>query len=250
MIASPLTKVEEIINLLLPYMDQKQQLDVFTMQKYKREARQNLGTFPSAGHMALGMIAVLEWDEQVHEESYRNALGLRNDAATHNSFANTLQLLGKYDQAAVEACLASEMEPENLTYLEDAILYSLNAGRFSRARSLVDTFDLRNPREPHRDRAILDDALTVLEATGTTEDVVVDCNSIAFEVLRRNRVPFFRTRLEADLIDECVMYHIYVSVSAEELARLDDDLSANLFDRVSDFRPDDYWVGFTRWDLK
>jgi hypothetical protein len=246
MIATPLTKVEELINLLLPYMDQKEQLDVFTLQKYKREARQNLAAYPWAGYVALGMIAVLEWDERTHEESFRNAMALRNNAETHHDYATTLQLFGKYEQAADEAIVASQMEPENLTYLGEAIVYSLNAGRLARAKALVDTFHLRNPRERHRDESILADAIGLLDENGTTEDVVTNCNRIAFEVLRKNRVPFQQTRLEADLQHVCLMYHIYVNVCSDELARLDDELSASLFENEPDFRPDKYWVGFSR----
>ncbi len=246
MVAIPLTKVEELIHTLQPYMDQTHQLDTFTLERFKREARQNMGAYPWAGHIALGMIAVLEWDERSIDKHYGAALGFKNDGRTYDSFATALQLIGKYDEAAEKALLASNLVPENLTYLRSAISYHQHAGKLTEAQKLMETLFLRSPNEDRENAMVLENTLQILASHGISETVVADCNRIAFALLRQKRVPYFGTRLETDSQDKYIMFHIEIDAPDELVWELDQELGDALFDEVPSFNPDKYWIGYSK----
>jgi tetratricopeptide (TPR) repeat protein len=250
MIALPRTKVEELIARLEPHMDQVGRLDAFTLQRYKKEALQNLHIYPWAGHIALGMIAVLEWDEVAIDTAYRNALALRNDSVTHAHYSTALQLIGKYEQAVGEAVIASAMAPENLSYLGDAIIYAQAAGQLTLAKELLEKYEQRSPLKEHETAESVMHALSVLEMNGISQDVVSRCNALAFEILRQHRVAYVSAQLETDTQDNYMMYYIQIDAPEEVIERLDEELGIALFDKVPEFHPDKYWVGFAKASVR
>jgi tetratricopeptide (TPR) repeat protein len=243
--AIPKTKVEELIHILEPYMDSITQLDSFTLKKYKKEATVNLGTYPWAGHLALGMIAVLEWDQVALDQAYSNALHYCNDGFTRAHYGNALVLVGRYDDALRELLIAVDKAPEDLSYLRQAIDAAKLAGKFRTAERLQTMFTQRAPGQSHGLRETMRQVAEVLDINGISESVVGKCNAIAFEVLRRNQIRFLQTRFEADTQDNYVMFYIYVAADDDTVERLDDELGVELFDKVPDFHPDKYWVGYS-----
>lgn len=243
--AIPKTKVEELIHALEPYMDSITQLDSFTLKKYKKEAAVNLGTYPWAGHLALGMIAVLEWDQVALDQAYSNALHYRNDGFTHAHYANALALVGRYDDALRELVIAVDKSPEDLSFLRQAIDAAKSAGKLGTAERLQTMFMQRAPGQSHGPKETVQQVAEVLDANGISESVAGQCNAIAFEVLRRNQIRFVQTRIEADTQDNYVMFYIDVAADDDTVERLDDELGIELFDKVPDFHPDKYWVGYS-----
>lgn len=250
--AVPVTKVEQLIDTLKPFMDQLVQLDDLTLQRYKRLARDNMHAYPWAGFVALGMIGVLEWNEDALDENYGRALGIRNDFETRASYATALQLLGKYDEALQEGLKASESAPEHLLLLSNCIDYAQAAGRYEIAMELIKKFKLRsNPAQQQamgiaKMDEVAASALEILAANEVPEEVVASSHGIAFRILRENRVPYTSTRIETDTQDKYVMYFIDVAADEEEVDRLDRLLGVALFDEISAFDPDKYWVGYRK----
>lgn len=250
MIAIPRAKVEELIKSLEPYMDSTKQIDQFTLKRFKKEALENLKAFPWAGYLALGMIAVLEWDEVGLDAAYQNAIALGNDSRTHVHYANALQLIGKYSEALQLMLIASRMAPENLTILSEAVDFAQSAGRFSTASELQAVYAQRSPERPHGAEESVKNALRILEANSMSEDTLNLCNEIAFKLLRERRVPFVSTRLETDIQDNYMMFYIDIVADESTVERLDEELGLMLFDKVEDFHPDKYWVGYAKADLQ
>jgi hypothetical protein len=250
MIPVPLTKVEELIETLKPYMDQTQQLDAFTLHRYKREAIENRQAYPWAGFMALGMIAVLEWDEAALDENYHHALGLRNDWQTRSSYSTALQLIGKYESAMFEAIRASDMNPGNLTLLKNAIDYAQGAGFYRVADDLLKKIETRSSASQFEAMGMKDmndivgSALSVIQNTETSEEIVASSHRIAFRILRENKTPYTGTRIQTDVQDNFVMYYIDIDECDDVIDRLDGELGVALFDELPDFDPNTYWIGY------
>jgi len=250
MIAKALTKVEELIELLEPLMDQAKQIDAFTLGKYKREAKQNLHAYPWAGYIALGMIGVLEWDEGAIDDSYRNAIALRNNAESHAMYATSLQLIGKYEEAFIEAKIASDLVPENLTLLEDSIKYALFSGQLRIASELAEQYQLRSPAKPLKHRETIMNAVSIFDASEFSHKIVSHSNRVAFKFLRDKRVPYVKTRVETDSQDQYVMFYIDVDLDDDQVEALDEELGQVLFDEVPEFNPNKYWVGLANKIVK
>lgn len=247
-----LTKVEELIESLKPHMDQAQPVDVFTLQRFKRVAIDNRHVYPWAGFVALGMIAVLEWDEKALDENYKHALALRNDFDTHSSYSTALQLFGKYEMAMNEAVKASSMAPTNLTLLKTAIEYAQGAGHYIKSEELLDKMMARTTAAQRESMGINEikevvcSARKIIEDNKTSEETVIASHRLAFQILRENKTPFTSTRIETDLQDKYVMYYIDVDASLDVIDRLDEELGVALFDEIPDFDPDKYWIGYRK----
>jgi tetratricopeptide (TPR) repeat protein len=246
MIAKELPKVVEIIKALQPYMDQRLELDQFTLQRYKRDIRDNIMVDPWSGYLALGMIAVLEGDDDALDAAYGNALAISNDSLTHANYANALQIVGRFNEAFEHSVIASDKDPTNLTQLEQAINFSRHAGRFTVGKELIQRYSLRAPGKSLKSEGLIMDALSIFENSDLSEDTVSKCNHIAFALLRRHKIHYFSTKLRTDTQDNYLMFYIYVFATDEQVAKLDEELGIELFDSVPEYHPDRYWVGFER----
>jgi tetratricopeptide (TPR) repeat protein len=246
MIALPQTKVAEIIDLITPYMNQRRKLDQFTLQRYKKEASDNLNVDPRLGYIALGMIAVLQSDYEGLDIAYQKAIAIKNDSESHASYANALQMVGRFNEAFHEAVVASEKEPENLTLLERAIDYSRHAGKYAAGLDLVTKYAQRAPGKSSEAQEIIIDVLSIFQAREFSENIISQCNDIAFSILRKNKVPYIKTKFRTDIQDNYIMYFIYVLASDEIAQALDEELGIELFDNVEGYNPDQYWIGFEK----
>lgn len=238
------TRVEQIVQELMPYVA-KQRIDEITLQRFKRDARKNLGAHPWAGYIALEMIAVLEWDEAGIDHNHKQALGYRNSSDTYAHYSTSLQLIGKYIEASDAILTASKMVPENLSYAMSAIHYAQSAGRFNLARDLITSFNLRSPKNPY-DEDLFEMVLSVIEKNKVSEETITQCNKVAFDILRQHRIPFVGTKFRGDAQDDYVMFYVTLSESQETIERLDEELGVALFDQVPDFDPSKYWVGYSK----
>lgn len=246
MFAAPRTKVEEISDQLRKLINVRQEVDAFTLQRFKRDILRNLNTDPLNGFYALQMVSVFEWDEAQLHETHRKACDISRSSNTYIHYATSLQMIGMYEQAAEAALTASQKCPEDLHFLRRAIVYHQNAGLFRRSRELIDLFNIRSPLNSYESAHHIDNAIGALNANGTSDETIADCNRLAFELLRRNRVTHAGVQITADNQDNYVMFFIYVNADEEQVSSLDDALGIELFDKISDFHPDRYWVGYIK----
>lgn len=245
MIPIPLTKVREAFDRISPFMDPKSSIDEVTLRRTKIEVQKEKGADPFWGAMTLGNIALLEWNEPEFDAQYMNALRLNNGAEAFANFAMALQVFGRFVDASKYAQMASELMPTDLSLLREAIMYTYNAGQFAQAAVLSEQYNKRSPTEPYANHKGFVAASKLLSEIGLDNAMVVDCNSIAFELLRERKTRFISTVVETDEQDKCIMYSIYLAASVERVDELDRELGERLFDRVPDFDPSKYWVGYS-----
>lgn len=243
---TPLTKLQDILNKLLPYMDQRTQLDALTLRRYKKEAEANIGFDPFLGYRLMQRIAVLEWDEAGVDAYSKNAIRIRDNVESRGDYSVSLQLLGKFVEASEQAIIASEYAPTDLSHLHRAIGICFNAGMLRRAGELCETYNLRSPLKHHDYTNAITDASAVLEKIGVDEAIVVECNRIAFSLLRERKIPYSHTYLETDAGDETLMFFVRVDRATKEIEELDVELGDRLFEKVSEFHPGKYWVGYAK----
>lgn len=245
MIARAQPKVAEVIGILEPHMNAGK-IDSFTLKRLRKEVELNLHIDPFKGHIALCMISFLDWDEQGMAGSHSNVLAIRDIPFAHAHYANLLMLTGRYEEALESWLTAIRREPMNLTYLKHGIQSAKAAVNLQKALELL---DLMSERAPGKDDGTKDKTMNfsaVLQTNGIGEDVASQCNAIAFEVLRRNHVRYTRTRISTDRQDNSTMFYIDIDADDEIIGRLDEELGNELFERVPEFHPDKYWVGYEK----
>lgn len=246
----PLTKANEIFNLLAPFMGQPGSIDQFTLERYKRELAKHTLADPVMANQARGMIAVLEWDVDGVHEWYSRALRVIDRPEIHVNYASALQLLGRFREAAAEVEIGVARVPENLTYLSLAVTYTHNAGNLERAVDLIDLYNLRSPGAPHMYTSLMHEALESKRELKLGDDLIASCNEVAFDYLREHRIPFRDTTLRIDNEDASLMYTINVDAPIEIVERLDLELGLLLYDRVPEFNPAAYWIGYEQTSVK
>lgn len=240
----PLTKIQDALDKLAPYMDQRLPIDEMTLRRIKGEVERNMGVDPYLGSVVLGNIAILQWDLEEFEAQYRNALRLSNGAQSHYYYALALQLVGRFYEASEYARSASELAPTDLGILRDAILFTFYSGQFTLAATLCESYNMRSPMQPYPDEDAIESARQTVIKAGLDEAMLVECNRIAFDLLREKKSPYSSTSVESDIRDGLVMFYIKLDRSIEFVDELDQELGERLFDRVANFDPSKYWIGY------
>ncbi|QDG73538.1 hypothetical protein [Janthinobacterium tructae] len=244
MIPIALTKIQDALEKLSPYMDLRTPIDEMTLRRIKNDVVKNMAVDPYLGSVALGNIALLEWNEAEVSAQYANVLRLRNNCESRAYFAMALQVLGKFEEASYYAREASKLAPTDLGLFREAILYTFNSGQFAVAASLCEDYKMRSPAQPYPDEEAIFSACKAMSKAGLDEALLVKCNSIAFELLRERRTAYASTTVESDLQDGCIIYFIKLDESVEKVDELDRELGERLFDRIPEFDPSKYWVGY------
>lgn len=243
--AVPKTKVEEAIEQLSHIGRTSMQVSAIELQRLKRDIDSSLHIDPYMYHIASGMMAVVKWDNALLDVHMRAAISYWNNWGAHEHYATSLQMLCRISEAAVEACLASELAPTDLSALAKAIRYNFMAGKIEVAKQLLDTYKLRSPQKPFPEEGAILDAYQILKANGISEAVVERCNEAAFSLLREKNISFESVNTASDLEDKIVMCFIHLNLTSEEVSLLDEELTPRLFE-IEEFRPDIYWVGFDK----
>lgn len=246
----PLTKIQDTLNKLQPYMDQRTPIDQVTLRRMKKDVEQNMAIDPYLGSLVLGNIAILEWDEVGVDKYYKNLLSLRNNSESQSYYSAALQMLGKFPEALEYAIIASENCPTDLSLLRNSISFALNAGRFSLAADLCEVYNLRSPDHPHPVESSVVAAVESIEYAKINEEIIVECNKIAFSLLREIKIPYHSTLLQSDAIEGSVIFFIKIAAELEVVDEFDRELGERLFDLIPDFDPSRYWVGFSAEDSR
>jgi tetratricopeptide (TPR) repeat protein len=243
----PKTKIQEILEEIQPYLDLTSRLDTFTLQRYKRDVHKYLGADYWAGYVALAQIGLLEWDDNAILENFAKAIALQKTSLTYDLYANALQMTGRFAEALDVAVIASDLEPQNLTLLSNAIQYAHNAGKIAMAHELVEVYRQRSPTREHSDASVISDTAYVLATCGMSETLMQNCIRLAFDVLRKHQVSYSALRHLVDL-DECyLMYYIDIDAPGEQVEALDAELGQRLFDEVAEFDPNRFWIGYEKF---
>lgn len=237
---------KDLFDKISRYIDSDRQPDQFTIASLKRDAEKLKGADAVARFMALGAIAALEFDEKSAINFHQNAIRLENSERTHEFFAVTLQQLGFFADAADEALIASEREPENLTILGIAIRYSLMAGRIRLAKELIGKFKDRQPNEIPDEVEFIDRLCDALEELSIPEEEIKVRQMAAFGILRERKIPYTRHSwgIDEDIGDEAVHFNIQVSVDVETLLELESQLVERVFEEIPNPHIGRFVVGY------
>lgn len=245
MIPIPLTKIEDALEKLSPYMDMRVPIDEMTLRRIQNDVVKNMAVDPYLGSVALGNIAILRWDEEEVDAQYLNVLRLRNNCQSRAYFAMALQVIGKFQEASMYAQEASKLAPTDLGLFREAILYTFNSGQFTVASRLCEEYKMRSPTQPYPDEEAIASACSAMSKAGLEDPILVKCNGIAFQLLREHKTPYTSTTIESDVQDGCLMFYIKLDASVEKVDELDRELGERLFDLVPEFDPSKYWVGYS-----
>lgn len=242
--AIPLTKAQELAVQLTDWCTAQVRLDQLTSQRLKREIEKSRAVDAENAYIARGLLAILEWDMQSVHASFEAALRLNDQSSTLDQYATGLQWLGDYPAAADLIERAYARSRMDLSYLLKAINFSFLAGRFTRAKELVDMYDRLSPSELHTERNSIQQAVRLVQTGKITEALAEQCNRIAFDLLRERQISFNQTSSEADEVDETMFMNIVVAADEQVIDELDMELGERLFDQVAGYNPNTYWVGY------
>ncbi len=230
----PLTKSEELLDELSRVDMTSSAMNEFVLAALKQRARAAIKTDPYHGYMALGAISALAWNDADLDAAHRNAIALDDNSLAHANYAVSLQLVNRRAEAAEQARIASDLEPENISLLARAIEYATVAGHIQNAMALYRKFVTRAPgTAPKFDTESI---VRVLAMRGVPEAEFIQGQSILFEVLRQHRVRPDSVRIQTDEEpgDECVMITLVVEADYSFAQSLHDEACARLCEELPD----------------
>lgn len=242
----PRTKVSEIIKELSPYLKGDKIATEFTLRRFKQVAVEGMVADASESYAALGMLATLSWDEEMVDSNFSNAIRLDNDYTVHMNYATCLQILGRFLDAASQVKQACDIAPTDFLALRRGITLSVMGGDIETATLLRDRLARLGPNQDFAELELMEKLSKVLDAGKCSLQVIRDCNTIALELLRENKMWSNSLHSEVDLEDRIIFFTLGVKGTAEEIEQLDVELGTRLFDRVPEFNPSRYWVGFEK----
>jgi len=230
----PALKAETLIEKISELVKQPTGPNEFTLTALKREARALLSTDAFHGYMALGALGALSWDDDELDKNHQNAIGLADNELTHRNYAISLQLVGRREDAAHQAILASQSEPENISNLVRAIEYATLAGNLSAAMSLIHTLKSRTTErvEVYDTEAVL----RTLTMTHVPEGEFAQGMRIMHETLRKHRlhVEETQTDIDDDPADPSVLVKFLVNVDFTRAQEIDNEACARLCEELPD----------------
>lgn len=236
------SKATEASEFLAPFLDSGRIPDEFTIAKCKRLAKEALKSEPDLAYMVLGLVAAMEWNEDLVHEFFQNAIRIDADATTHSNYGLALQLIEQPSLAATQVCLASSLAPTDLGLLKEAIKVTLFAGKFENAQKLATTFESR-ALVTHPDSHQITDICQILKAQHINQDHTEKCNSVASAFLRERKIraPIFETKVDTE--DRIVFFKIPLDLPFDQVYELDEQLAQRLIEEMPDFSPGKYWLG-------
>ncbi len=236
------SKASDVLDTLEQFIANGSEPDAFTLARIKRDANSSINSDPANAYTALGFAAAFEWDEAQVHQCFQRALKVKASAIIHANYGMALQALDCNILAVEQICLASTLEPTNLSFLKAAIDTTISTGQFKQARTLLATLALRD-REPHSECVMINDICQVLEARDIGQDHTEKCNAIAYAFLRERKIRTASFEFSADLDDRIVFFKILIDLPFDQVYELDDQLGRRLADEMPDFSPSAYWLG-------
>jgi hypothetical protein len=77
--------------------------DEITLARLRRDIHEGISVDAFHGYIALGMLAVVEWDEAGVDANFKKAIQLSNSQTAHLNYAVALQVMGKYHRSGARS---------------------------------------------------------------------------------------------------------------------------------------------------
>ncbi len=239
----PQTKASQLFDKAIALGKQKNPSE-FTIHSLKRDLLHELKHEPVVSHIALGVLAAMEWNIKDLHKHHNCSISLKDCAWTRDNYAISLAHVGLYHDAAEQVILASEMEPENLTFLTRAIHWSTISGMFPKALELTHTFTQRGGQMSSLiDAKLISESLIKL---GIPEDEFSETQKLAFELLREHKISHEGTRAEIGYCqeDQSIYFEISVATDSKTAVDLECALAIRLNDSLPEWHADKLILGF------
>ena len=238
------TKASEIILELGEFLSGRAVADGFTLQRLKRVATESMYADASEAYAALGMIAALQWNDAETDSNFLNAIRLDNEYTVHMNYGTSLQLLGRYADAAEQMRIGFELAPTDLSSLRAAIRINLAAGEIGAAEILCERLARLTPDRESEEIPLVSKVAQALEVNGFPLESIKKCHRVAVDLLRERKIWSSSLTSEVDTDDNIVFFILGLAGDKKDIEALDEELGARLFESVADFNPAKYWVGF------
>jgi tetratricopeptide (TPR) repeat protein len=243
--ARPATKASQVILELSRYLEDDVIPSEFALAKYKRDLQLSMQADASEAYAGLGMIAGIEWDEKTMRQCFQNAIRLDDEFTAHANYAVALNRLGFVVDAAEQYRIAYELAPTDIEAALNAVMATYMAGELDAAVTLGKRLQNLVPNKFDFELRTAAQILHLFTETGTDAGLIQRCNKVAFDVLREHQVRSKSIATEIDMEDQIVFSMIEVRASNAEVDHLDEVLAMKLYDTVSDYNPNRYWVGYS-----
>lgn len=244
------TKAAEIIDQIKPYLTRDAVANTFELKRYKQILTTCMGVDASECYAALGMIAAIEWDEKALDYNFSNAIRLDSEYTVHMNYATCLQIVGRYVDAWNQVKIACELAPTDFFSIRHAITLNILLGDIESAKSMSEHLHRLGGGKSFAEVSLVDSVFRVIKEENLSLDLVRACNKEAIAVLREHRLWSYAIDVEADTDDNAVFVVLRVNAEQDIVEMLDLELGARLFDKVEDFNPALYWVGYEKALLK
>jgi hypothetical protein len=245
-IAQALPKTQELLDKVNSFFSKKRRLGTFDARLLKREAEKLKGKIEYAHYYdILGQISSLENDRANTISFYENAIKLDpNNYATKYNYIASLRNCGLLFQSYeyTKQLLASYPNETNLLGVLIENSYFLCCFR--------ETLQLLNKLERKTDFYAYETlllAISIFENAQLSDTESNNLCQLAYSVLDEQNLCL--TGLEIEIIDNCVLYTIYVDKSIEEIFEINWEL-ANIFaEKVDDMRSDVLMFEYSSVDI-
>jgi hypothetical protein len=77
--------------------------DEILLARLRRDIHEGISVDAFHGYIALGMLAVVEWDEAGVDANFKKAIQLSNSQTAHLNYAVALQVMGKYHRSGARS---------------------------------------------------------------------------------------------------------------------------------------------------
>ena len=233
--AQPAKSLESIYKKLNELLRQPKDRVAFELQRLKQEAKKQISVDPAEAHTLLGAIACLERNLDKVREHHRIASQLLpSEPMVYSNFAYSLSNLGQYAEAAEQSETASNLQPENISYLKSAIKNNFFGGNIDRASDLCNQLDIRAPDNGWSLCDYLRDYfLPAYEELQLSPNIVKSYLDSCASLLRERRLMAVEVQWIVDRPngeEPTLAYEVKVDAPVDELVKLNLDVQERTFD--------------------
>lgn len=233
----PLSKAHSAFTALTGIRMKGIEPDQFSLARFERDARESMNVDPVMSQQLLGVIAACKWDVDGVDRAFSKAVDLGGGHAVIANWARAFRDLNDLERASILIEEASNLAPEALMYLQEAISNNFTAGRWAETENLLSLLEKRSKSIDEyllRAREIIEISSRMGLRSSTVANVVRVCTRFLFD--EKVRLVGIRDLVETVPGEESLYFELFVRESAERVQELDERLTPLLFDQVPDLQ--------------
>ncbi|MEW6345512.1 MAG: hypothetical protein AB1704_33100 [Pseudomonadota bacterium] len=237
-LSQPKSTAEAAFDEVIALMNRRfVELDQFAAARLERAARAGIGNDPEHAYQTLGIVAASKWDVEGMHSNFEHATRYASNGAIYVNYATSLNCTARLLEGAEQAEAAAQREPTNLAYLRIAIDSNWNAGRWARALELQEQYRKRKMDEMPLEFSYHERAFRTAERNGVKFEAIEQLHTALFRFLSERHVRWLGAQAFIDSApgEEAIYVTALVPGDANEVRKLDEELTSVLFDAVEEF---------------